>query len=764
MQDFINAMTAWGLVPQNSSDIIPTATSRLIKDIKGEKTIYYSLIIDGDFAYGRWYDCRAGEGKSWWTKAPKEQRKAWSERVEKLEAEAEAEQQRRYAEVAASCSSRYLGLETCDNHPYLTAKGISAVPNLRIEGHDLVIPAVGLDGAVKTLQTITPAGDKRFVFGGEKKGHFFPIGLRKSEAYERIVIVEGLATGISVFEAMGGPVIVAFDRGNLCPVARVLREKWPDATLVFAADNDEKAPGDPTNDTNPGVWSAQQAAVKVGGNVLVVWPPIAGTDWNDYATTTDKTLEILVQASKPESDALIPPRHSKPSDSGDLITYGDYNPYDSVYFVEKYDAPQEIMRADGNPKWFDEFIFEKAPTQRLASMLSIAEHHDGKSLNNTVIFVREHYKGLFVLNEFSDEIIVRKCPPWEKEHEFRVHRLSDNDVTMMTATLEYYGFKPSVERTRAAIEAVANIHRIHPVRQYFSSLQWDGVPRLGTWLEYYCGATVQPHEYLERIGTMWLVAGVKRVFEPGAVFHNMLVLEGKTNIGKSRTLKALATFGKDIEEEYFTDAVRFKHIDKPAALQILQGKLIVEFAELADMDGESDESLKAWITQSSDEMIKKWAKYPTKYPRQFILAGSTNNDNWLRDPTGNRRYWPVRCLSFKSDEINRDKEQLWAEAVQLYKDGYSITMPDSDPVYRIAKAEQAMRLMDDPWGDILAKEVHGKPFVTYEQLYAWLCIPIKDRDTDTDRRIRGAMQNIGWEFKVAYAESKMKNKVWMKRA
>jgi predicted P-loop ATPase len=195
----------------------------------------------------------------------------------------------------------------------------------------------------------------------------------------------------------------------------------------------------------------------------------------------------------------------------------------------------------------------------------------------------------------------------------------------------------------------------------------------------------------------------------------------------------------------------------------LQGKLIVEFAELADMDGESDESLKAWITQNSDEMVKKWDKYVTKYPRQFILAGTTNVDNWLRDPTGNRRYWPVRCIEFDHAGIKRDKEQLWAEAVALYNEGYSVTMPDDDPVYRLAKAEQAMRLMEDPWGDLLNKEIYGKDFVTYQELYNTLCIPIKDRDNDTDRRIRGAMVNLGWEFKADYALAKTKNKVWVKK-
>jgi predicted P-loop ATPase len=258
------------------------------------------------------------------------------------------------------------------------------------------------------------------------------------------------------------------------------------------------------------------------------------------------------------------------------------------------------------------------------------------------------------------------------------------------------------------------------------------------------------------------VAGVKRVFEPGAVFHNMIVLEGPQNAGKSRTLRELATFGRDIKEEYYTDAIRFGMIDKPSALQILQGKLIVEFGELADMDTQSDESLKAWITQNADEMVKKWEKYVTKYPRQFILAGTTNNEAWLRDPTGNRRYWPVKCSVFDIDALIRDKEQLWAEAVHLYRDGYQVTMPDSDPVYKYAMAQQAERMMTDPWQDLIEFNLRGKDWCTYDELYVVLGIPPKDRDIERDRRLRRIMTALGWQFKVAYAISKRNTRVWVK--
>jgi predicted P-loop ATPase len=766
MQDLYDAMSAWGLDPKSWDDIRPSPEQRLIKDSRGEQTIYYSLLIEGERAYATWYDCRRGEGDYWYTgKGTRRVDAEWLVRVKALEAEAARSKEQEAEAAAISCRAEYAGLTPCITHPYLERKGVSVVAGLKEDGDALVMPLCSVDGQIHTLQRLYANGDKLLSPGGKKKGHFFPIGLSKSEAHKFIYIVEGLSTGLSVREATGCPVVVAVDKGNLAPVSKAVKKQWTGSEIVFAADNDQRGSGEITRDDNPGVWSAQQAAVDIGAS-FVLWPEMAGEDWNDawcrdpeYVKNKLDPNKLLVKASTPEFGGDPLPRHSKhAADSGDIISYGGY---DAAYQFEP-SQHAVALRADGNPKWFDEMIWVKKPNKALPSLFDIADHHDGKSLNNTVTFIRNEYRGLFVLNEFSDEIIVRTCPPWQRDHEFRVHRITDYDITMMTTTLEHYGFKPSTERTRTAVEAVAAIDRIHPVRQYFNSLEWDGVKRLEKWLTYYCGAESQPAEYLSRVGTCWLVAGVKRVFEPGCVFHNMLVLEGKQNIGKSRTLRELATFGRDIEEEYYTDSIRFGMIDKPSALQILQGKLIVEFGELADMDSHSDESLKAWISQNADEMVKKWEKYATKYPRQFILAGTTNNDSWLKDPTGNRRYWPVRCEAFDIEALKADKEQLWAEAVYLYKQGYQVTMPDSDPIYKLAIAQQSMRLMSDPWEDVLEFGTNNREWVTYGFLYDNLGIPIKDRDVERDRRIRRIMTGLGWVYKVEYALSKTKSKVWVR--
>jgi predicted P-loop ATPase/phage/plasmid primase-like uncharacterized protein len=760
MQEFINAMHAAGTYPLRESDIVPCEEDRLIDDHKKEKTIYYYLTLDGQNAYGRWYDCRLGEGGSWWTKkGSKVEKKEWAEAVKAKEAQAEKVKARRQTQVAIECKAKYLKFNPCISHPYLTKKCVERVRGLRIDGDLLVIPVLTLEGELLTLQTITPNGDKYFIKDGRKKGGLFPIGFNNNEIPTHIYICEGLSTGLSIYQTLDRPVVCAFDRGNLKEVAIAVKAKYPDALIIFAADNDEKAAGDPTNESNPGVYSAQQAAVKIGAR-WVVWPDEAGEDWNDVFLRDPEILKnkLLVRASTP--DLAANPYHSpQPFESGDIIIEG-YDAYDSAYDIDKFDNKKVSLRADGNPDWFNRMLWSKEPNKRITTMYDIGELHDGKSLSNTITFLKNEFAGLFVLNDFSDEILVRVCPPWTTEDEFRVHRLQDYDVTMMTATLEFYGFKPSVERTRQAIEAVAAIDRIHPVRHYFSLLKWDGVPRLGTWLEHYCGAVHQPKEYLERVGTMWLVAAAKRIYEPGAVFQNMLVLEGAQNIGKSRTLRELATFGHEIEEEYFTDAIRFKHIDKPSALQILQGKLIVEFAELADMNAESDESLKAWIGQNADEMIKKWEVYPTRYQRQFVLAGTTNNDTWLKDPTGNRRYWPVRCTKFLHDEIRKDKEQLWAEAVHLYKNDYPVTMPNNDPIYDIARVEQAARLMEDPWEAPICVGIRNREYVSYDDLYGFLHIPIKERNKDNQKTIRSIMSKLGWEYGQKYALTKDRTRVW----
>ncbi len=277
------------------------------------------------------------------------------------------------------------------------------------------------------------------------------------------------------------------------------------------------------------------------------------------------------------------------------------------------------------------------------------------------------WKGVFVYDLFSRQVLMHRCPPFMADSEFRVKRLEHDDIVKTSYALEYDGLGPSVQRTHDAIKAVAKENRIHPVRDYFDALEWDGVERLDTWLRVYLGATEHDPNYLGPVGAKWLVAAVKRIYQPGAKFDHMLVLEGPQNIGKSFALRTLATLGADEEVEYFTDAIRLEQTALPETIAGLQGSLIMEFAELAALKKREFEDLKNWITIRIDQAQMKYESEITPFPRQFVLAGTTSEE-WLFDPEYAWWFWSVKCREkIDIDRLRGIRRQLWAEAVHRYK-------------------------------------------------------------------------------------------------
>lgn len=763
IEQFISAMKAQGLNPARNSDIIETSESRLIQDDKGKRTIYYSFEQQDGRAWGHWYNCRTGEGDFWHSKSSRkwtqEEKDAWTKSQKEKRQEIERKRAEQYEAVAEKVKLEFLSLPVCQNNKYLERKGVKPCANLRQNEHGLQVPAIDETGKIWTLQTISDDGDKLFTYGGRKSGTFFPINLKSKDQPERIYICEGLATALSVHEATNGSVCVAWDAGNLLQAATSIRMAWPGARLVFCADNDDK--GDGTRNT--GLFYAEQAAGRFG-RAFVVMPDEAGCDWNDIANKYG--LERLAEVFSKTSVEVSGNEVISVASVADTEYIEPYEPLEMAYHMPEIDNAEVKLRDDGNPAWFDELIWDKPVVRKLSSMYEIADHHDGKSLSNRVVFIKNYWRGLFVLNEFSDEVTVRSAPPWlnrEERNKFKIHRLTDADVNQLVCTMEHYGFSPDKDKTRTAIMTVAAMDKVHPARKYFSALKWDGEHRLGGWLKRYCGAVSQPAEYLGTIGTMWLVAGVKRIFEPGAKFDHMLVLEGGQGIGKSSVFRELATFGDDVLESYFTDSVTMHEIDKPAALRILQGKLIIEFSELEGMDKAGDEQLKRWITKQEDELLKKYENDVTKYPRQFIIGGTTNNDMWLRDGTGNRRYWPVKCTRIDMDGIREIKTQLWAEAVELYNAGYKIYLDDQSPIYEAAMEQQKLRVMGDSWVDVLRDKLSMDEALSYKDIYEYLGIRIEARNRDTDNRIRRMMLSCGYEYTRDYSKTKRKDWVWVKK-
>ena len=189
-------------------------------------------------------------------------------------------------------------------------------------------------------------------------------------------------------------------------------------------------------------------------------------------------------------------------------------------------------------------------------------------------------------------------------------------------------------------------------------------------------------------GSRWMISAVARIMQPGAKVDHMLILEGPQGAKKSSALKALAG------AEWFTDELA--EIGSKDAAQQMRGIWIIEIAELDAISRAEVSRIKAFLTRTTDRYRPPYERYVVEVPRQCVFAGSVNPETYLRDETGNRRFWPVRCGRIDLDALRRDRDQLWAEAVARYRDG-AIWWLDEPELIADAKTEQDQRYQADAW-------------------------------------------------------------------
>ncbi len=281
-------------------------------------------------------------------------------------------------------------------------------------------------------------------------------------------------------------------------------------------------------------------------------------------------------------------------------------------------------------------------------------------LNLVSILANEISPSIFRWDIFADRESYGAKTPWgSKAGEL----ITDRDTV---AIKEWIGVKfkyePSCNTVHEAIAAIARRNAYHPVRDELEALEaWDGTRRLDVAFQTYFGAKGDP-EYMGQVFRKWLVGSVRRTFEPGTKFDWMPILEGLQGTGKS-------TFGVILfGDEYFTDGLPSLY-DKDAALA-LQGIRCVEFGELASISKTELEVTKQFLSRSVDKVRPPYGRRVVELRRQCIFFGTTNLEEYLKDDTGNRRMKPVVVGQLDFDALKADREQLWAEALFLYREGF----------------------------------------------------------------------------------------------
>lgn len=337
--------------------------------------------------------------------------------------------------------------------------------------------------------------------------------------------------------------------------------------------------------------------------------------------------------------------------------------------------------SDRFPPWLmPYFDFDKGRWRKIGRKLVIAALQEDALLSGIVAF-----------NELSNNIDVLKEWPWADS---KIGPLGNGvDLLLGEFLSRHYGL-PEMPRQAIfeAIETVALKNRYHPVRNYLRGLQHDTKPRIDSWLQFALGyqkesTALALWEYLSIVGRCWLVGMVARVMEPGCKFDYMPVLEGKGGMGKSTMLEILAG-----NSTWFS-ATHFDITKIEKGNEQIQGLWLYEFGELASFGMADVRLIKSFITNKTDRYRPAYARVIEAFPRQCVLTGSTNDKQYLRDRTGNRRFWPIACIGMINNQwLAERRDQLFAEALALYEAGVAYH-PSPDEELRLFLPQQEERMV-----------------------------------------------------------------------
>ena len=344
-------------------------------------------------------------------------------------------------------------------------------------------------------------------------------------------------------------------------------------------------------------------------------------------------------------------------------------------------------------------------------------------------------------DEFHDRMLVGGHPiqQWAGE-------LTDAvNVVLRQAIIDRFELDPGKDNIADAATALCLENCFDPVLDYLDGLDWDGKPRLGTWVINYLGAADTP---LNRaMGKLALVAGVRRVRQPGCKFDHILTLEGIEGTMKTTSIVILAG------AENFSDQTILTASDKEQQ-ELVRGVWMFEIADLAGMKRAEVEKIKAFATRTHDRARPAYGRRRVDAPRRCIFFGSTNEDEYLQSQTGNRRIWPLKTGvtgPIDIEGLRRDRDQLWAEAAEVEARGEPLVLPKE--LLNEAKTVQDERRQSDPWDDILA-DVKGvlyptdqggeEEWIKAQELLFTLSITTDRATTDVYKRLKRVMQRLGW--------------------
>ncbi|MGL5752172.1 MAG: VapE domain-containing protein, partial [Paraclostridium sp.] len=314
------------------------------------------------------------------------------------------------------------------------------------------------------------------------------------------------------------------------------------------------------------------------------------------------------------------------------------------------------------------------------------------TINNIVIILENDaiLKNKIALNEFSHQIAIKQNLPWVKVKNKKYGDIwTDADDSNLRHYLEKVYSIKSQQAIFDAISVVARKNSFHPIKDYLNSVVWDNTPRIDNLFIDYLGA--ENNEYTKAVARKMLVAAVARIMNPGIKFDYMAVFVGPQGIGKSHLINLL---GKD----WYSDSINT--VQGKEAYEQLQEAWVIEMAELSATRKAESEAVKHFISKREDIYRVAYGRRVEKFPRQCVFFGTTNEHEFLKDKTGNRRYWPIRVgvnkisKSMFKELTKNEINQIWAEAMHLYRSGEKLIL-EGDTL-KIAIQNQEKHLDESP--------------------------------------------------------------------
>jgi predicted P-loop ATPase len=389
-----------------------------------------------------------------------------------------------------------------------------------------------------------------------------------------------------------------------------------------------------------------------------------------------------------------------------------------------------------SPEWLDDCI--KSDTGKSLPVLA-----------NALVGLRAEYSDTFAFDEMLRSTMLMR-PLADEAGAFQPRPCTDVDVGIVQERLQNLGLaRLGKDVTHQAVDVRANECAFHPIRDYLNSLVWDGVPRTSALFSTYFGT--EASTYAAAIGAMFLISMVARIYEPGCKADHMVVLEGAQGSLKSTACRIL---GGDFFSDNLPDVGAGKDVS-----QHLRGKWLIEVSEMHAMNRAETTLLKAFITRQTERYRPSYGRREVIEPRQCVFIGTTNKTAYLRDETGGRRFWPIKTGTIDIEGLVRDRDHLFAEAVDRYRSGVQ-WWPDKDFELEHIAPEQSARYEADVWEEKISSYLATQSRVTVGQVAMFLGFETVRIGTADQRRITAAMERCGWQRELPAGTTDWQGKRW----